>query len=334
MFLTECACVMPAGKCPIRGMWMVMICGLLILQAGCGSSDSEVDPDDREAVARAFLAQLVEGTITPGTIGFHEIPDQFVQEGRALYIRYGCTICHGMEGGGNGPVSYTLKPPPRDFRDPGAYRIGRDVVTIAGTLRDGMPDSRSMVPFPHIKDEERFKIAMYVASLQPDFEGSPTEVPPTDVTPAEGSPAVGSPAEGSPAEGSPAVGSRADDLEVTGAWVRATPPNRDVTAAYLVIENRSDRSRELLAVETPAAAYTELHTMRYVDDMMEMEKIESLVVPPRGAAGLEPGGDHIMLFGVAAPLAEGDSVSLTLRFADRSTRTVTAEVLKDRRSTE
>ena len=319
MFLTECACVIPAGKCPIRGMWMVMICGLLILQAGCGSSDSEVDPDDREAVARAFLAQLVEGTITPGTIGFHEIPDQFVQEGRALYIRYGCTICHGMEGGGNGPVSYTLKPPPRDFRDPGAYRIGRDVVTIAGTLRDGMPDSPSMVPFPHIKDEERFKIAMYVASLQPDFEGSP---------------AVGSPAVGSPAVGSPAVGSPADDLEIIGAWVRATPPNRDVTAAYLVIENRSDRSRELLAVETPAAAYTELHTMRYVDDMMEMEKIESLVVPPRGAAGLEPGGDHIMLFGVAAPLAEGDSVSLTLRFADQSTRTVTAEVLKDRRSTE
>ena len=314
MFLTECACVMQAGKCPIRGMWMVMICGLLILQAGCGSSDSEVDPDDREAVARAFLAQLVEGTITPGTIGFHEIPDQFVQEGRALYIRYGCTICHGMEGGGNGPVSYTLKPPPRDFRDPGAYRIGRDVVTIAGTLRDGMPDSPSMVPFPHIKDEERFKIAMYVASLQPDFEGSP--------------------AEGSPAVGSPAVGSPADDLEITGAWVRATPPNRDVTAAYLVIENRSDRTRELLAVETPAATYTELHTMRYVDDMMEMEKIESLVVPPRGAAGLEPGGDHIMLFGVAAPLAEGDSVSLTLRFADQSTRTVTAEVLKDRRSTE
>ena len=70
--------------------------------------------------------------------------------------------------------------------------------------------------------------------------------------------------------------------------------------------------------------------MRYVDDMMEMEKIERLAVPPRGAAGLEPGGDHIMLFGVTAPLAEGDSVSLTLRFADQSTRTVTAEVSKEK----
>lgn len=126
----------------------------------------------------------------------------------------------------------------------------------------------------------------------------------------------------------------ADDLEITGAWVRATPPNRDVTAAYLVIENRSDRSRELLAVETPAAAYTELHTMRYLDDMMEMEKIDRLTVPPRGTAELRPGGLHIMLFGVATQLAEGDSVSLTLRFADQSTRIVTAEVLKARRSAE
>lgn len=122
----------------------------------------------------------------------------------------------------------------------------------------------------------------------------------------------------------------ADDLEIDGAWVRATPPNRDVTAAYLVIRNRSDQSRALLSVETPAAAYTELHTMRQVDDMMEMEKIERLVVPARGDAALEPGGDHIMLFGVKRQLAEGDSVSLTLRFDDQSPRTVTAEVLKSK----
>lgn len=268
---------------------ILVLCGLMFCHFGCGSSDSEVDPNDREAVARAFMGQLIEGTITPGTIGFHEIPGQFVQDGKALYTRYGCTVCHGMDGHGDGPVSYTLKPPPRDFRDPGAYRVGRDVVTIAGTLRDGMPDSPSMVPFPHIKDEERFKIAMYVASLQP-----------------------------------------ADDLEIDGAWVRATPPNRDVTAAYLVIQNRSDRTRELLSVETPAAEYTELHTMRQVDDMMEMKKIERLVVPARGEAALEPGGNHIMLFGVQRQMVEGDSVSLTLRFADQSTRSVTAEVLKAR----
>ena len=152
----------------VGGIWFAGV--LVLFLAGCGSSGSDADPDDKKAVARVFMTQLVEGTITPGTIGFHEIPGEFVQDGKALYARYGCTVCHGLDGHGDGPISYTLKPPPRDFRDPGAYRIGRDVVTIARTLRDGMPDSPSMVPFPHIKDEERFKIAMYVASLQPSSD--------------------------------------------------------------------------------------------------------------------------------------------------------------------
>ncbi len=138
--------------------------------AGCGGTDSDVDPNDKEAVARVFMAQLIKGTITPGTIGFHEIPEKFVREGKALYTQYGCTVCHGMDGRGDGPIAYTLKPPPRDFRELGAYRIGRDVVTIAGTLKEGIPDNRSMLPFTHMKDEERFKIAMYVASLQPSSE--------------------------------------------------------------------------------------------------------------------------------------------------------------------
>ncbi|MDE2847918.1 MAG: cytochrome c [Gemmatimonadota bacterium] len=187
MFSAGTTWLKPARALRLRGgLWFVcriMFVGMLVLfHTGCGSSGSDADPDDKEAVARAFMAQLVEGTITPGTIGFHEIPEEFVQDGKALYTRYGCTVCHGLDGHGDGPISYTLKPPPRDFRDPGAYRIGRDVVSIAGMLKDGIPDSPSMVPFPHIKDEERFKIAMYVASLQPSadapsFDGSSGDTP-------------------------------------------------------------------------------------------------------------------------------------------------------------
>ena len=190
MFSAGTTWLKPARALRLRGgLWFVGVIGfvgvLVLILTGCGSSGSDTestDPDNREAVARAFIAQLVEGTITPGTIAFHEIPEEFVQDGKALYTRYGCTVCHGLDGHGDGPISYTLKPPPRDFRDPGAYRIGRDVVTIAGMLKDGIPDSPSMVPFPHIKDEERFKIAMYVASLQPpadapSFDGSSGDTP-------------------------------------------------------------------------------------------------------------------------------------------------------------
>jgi len=141
--------------------------GLLIGQTSCATDtnlyDSEgvSDPD-------ALLMQLIDGTITSGTISFHSIPPSFVQEGHRLYTRYGCAVCHGLEGRGDGPVASTLRPGPRDFREGGAYRMGHDIVRIAGTLETGMPGSPSMPPFPHIKAAERFKIAMYIVSLQSD----------------------------------------------------------------------------------------------------------------------------------------------------------------------
>jgi len=119
-----------------------------------------------------------------------------------------------------------------------------------------------------------------------------------------------------------------ENLTITDAWVRAIPPSRDVTAAYLVIENRMDRDRELRSIESPIAANAELHATRYEDDVMSMVKMESLTIPSRGAVVLEPGGIHIMLFGVNQALAEGDAVQLTLHFADQETIDVMVEVRK------
>ena len=119
-----------------------------------------------------------------------------------------------------------------------------------------------------------------------------------------------------------------NNLEVSGAWVRATPPSRDVTAAYLIIENHSNHSWELLSVETPVAEYTELHTMRYNNNIMEMEKIDRLQIPPHDETVLTPGGNHLMLFGVKKSLAVGDTVNLILKFSDQNIRTVKAAVLK------
>ncbi|RYF03416.1 MAG: c-type cytochrome, partial [Deltaproteobacteria bacterium] len=40
-----------------------------------------------------------------------------MQEAKALFAQR-CTLCHGMEGRGNGPASATLSPRPRDYTDP------------------------------------------------------------------------------------------------------------------------------------------------------------------------------------------------------------------------
>ncbi len=41
-----------------------------------------------------------------------------IERGKALYTKYGCAVCHGRNGHGNGQIARTLNPRPRDFHDP------------------------------------------------------------------------------------------------------------------------------------------------------------------------------------------------------------------------
>ena len=49
-------------------------------------------------------------------------------------------------------------------------------------------------------------------------------------------------------------------------------------------------------------------------------------LPPDQTVSLEPGGLHIMLFDLTAPIAPGDRIPITLTFDDGSTREISAEV--------
>ncbi|MBL8442065.1 MAG: copper chaperone PCu(A)C, partial [Betaproteobacteria bacterium] len=50
--------------------------------------------------------------------------------------------------------------------------------------------------------------------------------------------------------------------------------------------------------------------------------------PAKGEAKLEPGGLHVMLIDLKTPLKEGGRVALTLGFADGSSKTVDAKVVR------
>ena len=50
---------------------------------------------------------------------------------------------------------------------------------------------------------------------------------------------------------------------------------------------------------------------------MMMQPVVSIPVPAGGMAELKPGGYHIMLIDLVAPLTEGATIDLTLTFAER-----------------
>jgi periplasmic copper chaperone A len=124
-------------------------------------------------------------------------------------------------------------------------------------------------------------------------------------------------------------------LAAIDPWVRvAIMPDSDGgpdsppvnSAAYLVLHNASDEDDALVAVESTLADTVELHTVSMVGGIMRMRAVEDLAVPAGGEAVLAPGGFHIMLIGLHAPLVEGDTAELTLRFRSGRTLSVTAPI--------
>jgi len=117
-------------------------------------------------------------------------------------------------------------------------------------------------------------------------------------------------------------------LVARDAWVRQPLPSKDETALYLVIENHSPQHRYLVAVSAEGVDKAELHEMKMQGMMMRMNLIPQILVPAKNKATLSPNGLHVMLFGLKARPAVGDSLNVTLKFDDGTTVPVVATVKK------
>jgi hypothetical protein len=116
------------------------------------------------------------------------------------------------------------------------------------------------------------------------------------------------------------------DVQITGAWARATPGGAQAAAAYMTLE--APAGDRLTGISTPAAQKAEVHTMSMENGVMKMRAADGVDLPPGQKVTLKPGGYHIMLTGLAKPLVEGQSFPLTLDFAKAGERQVTVSVQK------
>ena len=123
---------------------------------------------------------------------------------------------------------------------------------------------------------------------------------------------------------SAAAWAQSGNVQITDAWARATPGGAQTAAAYVSIE--STNGDKLTAVSTPAAQKAEIHLMTMDNGVMKMRQVDGVDLPPGQQVTLKPGGYHIMLTGLAKPLAAGQSFPLTLDFANAGAKQVTVTV--------
>ncbi|MBK7417499.1 MAG: copper chaperone PCu(A)C [Dechloromonas sp.] len=125
-----------------------------------------------------------------------------------------------------------------------------------------------------------------------------------------------------------ALAAAADMVTVDEPYVRLAPPNAPATGAFMVIKNAGDKDVKVVKADNPASKATELHTHLNENGVMKMRPVAAIDVKSKGEAVLKPGGLHVMLINLNAPMKEGDVVPITLTFDDGSSKKVDAKVVK------
>lgn len=117
-----------------------------------------------------------------------------------------------------------------------------------------------------------------------------------------------------------------EGISVSGAWVRAAAEG-GVSAGFATLCNGGDAADRLVAARYDGAENVELHMTAMGDGgVARMTPIEGgLALPPHAETTLAPGGAHIMLIGLTAPIAEGDEAAITLEFEHGEPLTVMFE---------
>lgn len=113
---------------------------------------------------------------------------------------------------------------------------------------------------------------------------------------------------------SPAADITADDITVGNPWSRASAGPAKNGVVYLTIVNNGAAADQLVKAASPVAKMTSLHISKMEGEVMKMEPVEAIAVEPGASVELKPGGLHIMLMGLKAPLEEGQMFPVALTF--------------------
>jgi copper(I)-binding protein len=122
-----------------------------------------------------------------------------------------------------------------------------------------------------------------------------------------------------------AISAYAQNVTVTDAWARATVQGQKATGAFMKITAKDNA--KLVGASSPVAGVVEVHEMKMEKDIMKMAALPNgLDLPAGKAVELKPGGYHVMLMDLKAPLAKDTTIPLTLTVQDAKGMKSTVEL--------
>ena len=106
---------------------------------------------------------------------------------------------------------------------------------------------------------------------------------------------------------------KAGAVTIGHSYARATAAGQTVGGSYFKLQNKGGNDR-LVAASAKVSASVEIHEMKMEGDVMRMRQVDGIALPAGQTVELRPGGLHLMIIGLKAPLKAGDKFPMKLRF--------------------
>lgn len=111
---------------------------------------------------------------------------------------------------------------------------------------------------------------------------------------------------------------QADQIKASHAWIRLLPGDLPA-GGYVTLNNQGESNVTLLSAHSTAYASVMLHQSATDQaGQSTMQMLNQLIIPAHAQVALAPAGYHLMLQQAEHPLKPGDTVDITLNFADGS----------------
>ena len=123
-----------------------------------------------------------------------------------------------------------------------------------------------------------------------------------------------------------ACSSSAPSFSVTKQWARTSPMDSMMGAAYFTVTSPTADTLIGVKVDPSVAAMAQMHETVMDNGAMKMQEVASVDLPAGSAVEFKPGGYHIMLMQLAAPLKVGSTITLTLELKKAGAITVSVPV--------
>jgi len=104
-------------------------------------------------------------------------------------------------------------------------------------------------------------------------------------------------------------------INVSDAWMRVIIAKRPA-AGYMTIRNDGDKPRHLIEASSPSCGMLMLHKTVEQGGQSQMIMLNEVVVPAHGSVAFKSGSFHLMCMGLGSSMKPGNTVSVTLGFAD------------------